>query len=570
MPALLLLSGPSSGRRFEVVSEVTLGRSPSCEIQLDDDKVSRRHARVFLRQGQAWLSDLGSRNGTLVNGERVEGEALLLPGDRVQVGETIAVYEPPIQATMAETEPLDASHIPIAEVLPHVGPEAGLFSAGVALLGATSEAMVLRRLVDEAVHALNADRAAALLGGHDGLLTAAVSGASSVEVPRFMASLAMDLKEVASSATALCTPLVASGGMPFGLLYVERAQPFFSALDARLVAALGRMGGEAYTAMRSRVEVEQAPAPVTLVGSSRPLRRMIEQARRAAASTVPVVIYGEPGAGKSLLAHYIHSRSPRALGPLVAVDCRQPPAVVEELLFGRASAPGEPPRSSALLRADGGTLLLQHVEALSRTVVERLTRLLARKVASARHGGEEPVDLRLIATSGTAVQLLAAKGEVDPALATALSGLEIEVPPLRERRADVLGLFEHFAMRGARLSRSAPPGLSSGARRLLVDYDWPHNVRELKLVSERLALVYAGKEVHALRLPPEIQEGSAASEPRSLQHLVERLERDAITEALQATGGKKIRAAERLGISRPTLDKKIDEYAITVEKSRRG
>ncbi|HEX8703558.1 MAG TPA: sigma 54-interacting transcriptional regulator [Myxococcaceae bacterium] len=568
MPALLLLTGPAAGRRFEVVSEVTLGRSPSCEVPVDDDKVSRRHARIFMREGQARLQDLGSRNGTLLNGERVEGEALLLPGDRVQVGETVAIYEPATQAAMAETQPLDASHVPIAEVLPHVGPEAALFSAGVALLGATSEAMVLRRLVDEAVHALNADRAAALLGGQEGLLTAAVSGADSVEVPRFMASLALDLKEVASSATALCTPLVASGGMPFGLLYVERAEPFFTALDTRLVAALGRMGGEAYTAMRSRAEEEQGP--VTLVGSSRPLRRVVEQARRAAASTVPVVIYGGPGVGKSLLARYIHSRSPRALGPLVAVDCQQPPAAVEENLFGRASGPSEPPRSSALLRADGGTLLLQHVEALSRAVVERLTRLLARKVAPARQGGEEPVNLRLIATSHVPVQLLAAKGEVDTALAMALSGLEIEVPPLRERRADVLVLFEHFAALGARETHTAQPLLSAGARRLLVDYAWPRNVRELKLVSERLALVYAGAEVHSLRLPPEIQEGEVPAGQRSLQQLVERLERDAISEALQATGGKKIRAAERLGISRPTLDKKIEEYAISVDKARRS
>jgi len=567
MPALLLLTGPSAGRRYEVVSELTIGRSPSCEIQLEDDKVSRRHAHVFLSEGQVRVRDLGSRNGTLVNGERLQGEARLLPGDRIQVGETTALYEPLTQAALTETEPLDTRHVPIAEVLPHVGPEAALLSAGVALLGATSEAMVLRKLVDEALHALSADRAAALLGGQGGLLTAAVAGTTSIEVPRVMASLAMELKEVASTANALCAPLVAAGGMPFGLLYVVCDEPRFSARDAGIVAALGRMGGEAYAAMRSRVEDEQAP--VELLGTSRPFRRMVEQARRAAASAAPVVISGAPGSGKSLLARFIHVHSPRALGPLVVVDCRLPGPTVEEILFGRASGPGHPPRSSALLRADGGTLLLQHVEGLSGAAVERLVRLLARKAAPVRQGGEEPVDLRLIATGSTPTQLLAAKGEVDPALAMALSGLEIEVPPLRERRADLIALFEHFAARGARDTRRPPPVLSPGARRLLMDYAWPQNVSELKLVSERLGRLYSGSEVHALRLPPEIQEGSVASEPRSLQAMVERLERDAIAEALQAAGGRKIRAAERLGISRPTLDKKIDEYAIHLEKSRR-
>jgi DNA-binding NtrC family response regulator len=141
---------------------------------------------------------------------------------------------------------------------------------------------------------------------------------------------------------------------------------------------------------------------------------------------------------------------------------------------------------------------------------------------------------------------------------------------LRARRADVLELFEHFATRSARQAPAAQPLLSAGARRLLVDYAWPRNVRELRLVSEHLALVYAGAEVHTLRLPPEIQEGALPSEPRSLQQLVERLERDAIAEALQAAGGRKLRAAKRLGISRPTLDKKIEAYAIRVDKSRRG
>ncbi len=567
MPALLLLTGPSAGRLYEVVAEVTIGRSPSCEISVDDDKVSRRHARIFLRDGQARILDLGSRNGTLLNGERVVGETLLLPGDRVQVGETRVLFDPPLPAAMAEPEPMEAGHVPIAEVLPHVGPEAALFSAGVALLGATSGAMALRRLVDEAVHALSADRAVVLLGGPEESHTAAVAGAPSVEVPRHMAGLALESKEVVSKATALCSPLVASGGMPFGLLYVERAEPPFTPLDTRLVAALGRLGGEAYATLRARGKEQ---AQVDLVGASRPFRRLVEQALRAAASAVPVVISGDPGGGKSLLARFIHSRSARALGPLVAVDCRHPPAVVEESLFGRSSGPGEPPRSSALLRADGGTLLLLHVEALSRAMVERLARLLARKVAPARQGGEEPVDLRLIATASVPVQLAAAKGEVDMALAAALSGLEIEVPPLRERRGDVLVLFEHFATRGARDTRKAPPVLSPGAQRLLVDYPWPQNVRELKLMSERLALVYAGDVVHALRLPPEIQQGGRPDQPRSLPQLVERLERDAIAEALQAAGGRKIRAAEQLGISRPTLDKKIEAYAIALDKSRRG
>jgi DNA-binding NtrC family response regulator len=567
MPALLLLTGPSAGRRYEVLTEATIGRSPSCEIPLEDDQVSRRHALLTLQEGQVRIRDLRSRNGTLVNGERISGEVTLQPGDRVRVGTTTALFEPPA-VTLVEGGPTATGHVPIEEVLPHVGTAAAMYSAGTALLGATSEAMVLRRLADEVAHALNADRAAALLGSGEGLLTASVVGAEALTVPRAMAQAALERKELIQADDTLCAPLVASGGMPFGVLYVARSEPPFTAGEGQLLAALGRLGGEAYTAVRSRAEAE-APA-LALAGTSRPLRALLEGAKRAAASAAPVVVHGEPGTGKTLLARLVHSRSPRALGPVVVVDCRLPKEAVEEALFGRASAPGQPPVTSALLRADGGALLLQHVQALPRPTAERLARLLARRAAPARQGGEEPVDVRVLATAPAPLPLLATRGEVEASLARGLAGFELEVPPLRERRADVLTLLEGFTTRTARHVRKEPPILGPEARRLLVDYAWPQNVRELELVGERLGLLYGGSRVGALHLPPEIQEGGAASGPQTLQERVARLERDAIAEALREAGGKKVRAAALLGISRPTLDKKIEEYGLSVERGRRG
>ncbi len=568
MPSLLLLSGPSAGLRLELTDQVTLGRSPSCDVRLDDDKVSRRHARIFRLGEQTRICDLGSRNGTAVNGERIEGEAVLLPGDRVQVGATTALYEPPAQAALADHVPDDARHVALAELLPHVGPEAALWATAVALLSATSEAMVLRRAAEEATRALCADRTTALLGSASGLITAAVVGADAISVPRTMAEAALVRREVVHSRARLCTPLVASGGVPFGVLYTERDGRAFEPAEVRVLAALGRLVGEAYAAVRSRAEAEQ-PA-LLLAGNSRPFRKVLEQARRAAAGAEPTVLLGPPGCGKRLFARYIHARSARALGPLVTVDCRQPPSRVEEALFGRPASAGHPPVASALLRADRGTLLLLHVSALPRTLAERLGRLLARKAAPCPQGGEEPVDVRPMATSAMSPQLLATRSELDAGLVRALGTHELELPPLSDRRPDVALLFELFAQRAAQRVRAAPPQLTPEARRLLSEYAWPGNVRELELMAERLALVRPGERINALQLPPEVKEEGAEAHPGLLHPRIARLERDAIAEALHAAGGRKTQAAEQLGISRPTLDKKIADYALSVERVRRA
>ncbi len=567
MAALLLLTGPQAGRRHEVQGEVFIGRSPSCTISLEDAKVSRRHVRLEIEDGQAKVADLGSRNGTLVNGEKLEAEIVLLPGDRLQVGDSTILFEPSARASLSDREADGELHTsPVEELIPAVGAVAGLYHAGVALISATSEAMVLRRAAEELGRSVNAEKAAALLGGTEGLMTAAVVGADSVEVPRSLVRGALERKEAGRVKGLLCAPLIASGGAPFGILYAERPEGFGEE-EQRTIAALGRLAGEAVTSVRSR---QDGAAPVvSLIGSSRQFRKTVEAARRAALGQDNVVIHGEIGTGRAQTARYIHSRSSRALGPFVVVDCRRPNVETEEALFGRTSAPGVPPQSSALLKADGGSLLLLSVEALPRHVSERLARLLSKKVAPARQGGEEKVDVRVMVTARASLDALQTRGEIDAELARALAAVELEALPLRERKADVMQLFEWFCAELTRTRRKDPPSLSPDAKRLLGDHHWPGNVEELRLVAERLSLLYGGAEVTALHLPPEIQGGGTAEQaPQTLAERISRLERDAISEALRQANGKKIRAAAALGISRPTLDKKIEEFNLVVEKRR--
>jgi DNA-binding NtrC family response regulator len=565
MAALLLLSGPQAGRRHEVLGEVFIGRSPSCTIALEDAKVSRRHVRLLIDDGQARVLDLGSRNGTLVNGERLEAEVTLLPGDRLQVGDSTVLFEPSARASLSDLDAgADLHTAALEDLIEVVGPVAGIYNAGVALISATSEAMVLRRAAEELARGVNAEKAAAMLGGADGLLTAAVVGAESVQVPRSLVRGALDRKEAGRSQGMLCAPLLASGGAPFGILYAERPEAFRDE-ELKVIAALGRLAGEAFTSARARAD--GGVAPVQLVGSCRAFRKTVDAARRAATASGPVLVAGESGTGRTQMARYIHSRSARALGPLVTVDCRRPLVEVEEFLFGRTSAPGVPPQASALLKADGGSIVLKSLEALPRPLLNRLARMIARQVAPAPQGGEEPVDVRVLATAAAPVAVLVSRGELDVELGRALQGLEVEALAMRDRRADVPQLLEAFWLEAARRSRKEPPSLSPDARRLLLEYHWPGNVTEVRGVAERLTLLYPGVEVPALRLPPEIQAGPVEA-PRTLAQQIARLERDAISEALREARGKKIRAAAILGISRPTLDKKILEFNLLVEKRR--
>jgi DNA-binding NtrC family response regulator len=326
------------------------------------------------------------------------------------------------------------------------------------------------------------------------------------------------------------------------------------------LGALGRLTGEALAAARARTP---PPLEGMLVGTSRVFRRALDQLRRVAVTNHPVVLLGEQGTGKALCAHYLHSRSSRALGPFVRVDCRAPAPMLDEELLGRPAGPGSPPRPSAFARADGGTLVLMAVEAMPHELAVRVAREIKAHRAPVHGSGEVQSDFRLVVTAKEPVAQLAATSRIDLDLAHALEGVDIVLPPLRERRTDVTLLFEHFAAHAARLQLGKVPLLSPEAKDALLLHPWPGNVRELRLCAERLALSFPGEEILSVHLPREMAGGAAPSRgAERLGDAVSRLERDVIAQALRQCKGKKIRAAALLGISRPTLDKKIALYKL--------
>lgn len=559
MTALVFVSGPSAGLRHEIVRDVTLGRSPACEIPLDDDQVSRQHARVRVASGQVWITDLGSRNGTAVNGRRISGEVLLQPGDRLQLGDTTALLDSGLIAA-EPGEPANLRVWAVETVLASAANDVRLFPIALSLAGAATAVTILRRTVEQLAEELDAEQAAAFLRGPGGIMPVATVGADRAPVSGWLLQAAMLRGQVASAGEEICAPLGPLGAPPMGVL-CARASRLQEPSEVSFVTAVGRLAGERVASLGT-----EERGSIALVGNSSVFRRMVERSEEVAGFSNNLSLVGGPGSGKSLIARHIHVHSPRALGPLIVVPCAGDPRRVENELLGEEGGAGGSRRLAALVRADGGSLLLQGIESLPEAVAQRLSGFIDRRTAPRFGSGEQAVDVRFLATSSEPLEVLEVKGRLAPGLREVLQPTTLEVPPLRRRSSDVPGLFKFFA--GSALRRD-PPRLSSESRRLLMAYPWPGNVRELQLIAERLGILYPGLEIPSSRLPYEVL-AVATSPPKTLPERILQLEREAILEALRDARGTKIRAAALLGISRPTLDKKIRELALVVNSRERA
>ena len=556
MPSLVAASGPLAGARFVVQAEAVVGRSPSCEIAVADSRASRRHAKLQVQAGKLHIADLGSRNGTFVNGERIDSARLLEAGDRVIVGATTFVVDPPLATEIADgprPEP-DETFAP-EDLLPFAGNEGVLLQVASQLLSASSQGAVVRRLAEELTRALGADVVSALILQEGTLSPAAVQGSKEIAVPRALVRATLEGKQVARLGPAMAAPLALRGGEPLGILFAERTDEPFSREELSLLASLARLGAQAMTALRGRTDGGEE---ATLVGQSRPFRRALELARKVAYSELAACFVGERGSGKRGLAEFSIARGPRAVQPRVAVELRA--ANAEEQLFG---APG---RGSAFARADGGTLLLCGLEALQRPLATRLLDALSRNLAPGPDGGELHFDVRLYSTSREPPSRLAARGVLPYEVANLLAGVEVEVPPLRERPGDLELLLAHFAELARRERGARPLVFPPETLAALLAYGFPANAHEVRGLVERLCVLDVD-EVQVQHLPPEMRAGANPGD-QSLGALVEAVEREAIGRAMARAGGKKVEAARLLGISRPTLDKKLGEYGLGTTRKR--
>lgn len=301
------------------------------------------------------------------------------------------------------------------------------------------------------------------------------------------------------------------------------------------------------------------------VESIRELIQMIAQTPRT-----PVLIQGESGTGKELAANAVHYGSKRAHRPLIKINCSAiPENLLETELFGYekgAFTDAKSTKKGLFELATGGTVVLDEIGDMNQYLQSKFLRVLETQ-SFMRVGGsrEIHVDVRFIAASNKNLAEMVNTGEFRKDLYYRLKVMVLEIPPLRERREDILLLANLFVEEGNKELGRSITGISGEAKDLLLDYSWPGNVRELKNILERAMILSTKEEISPETLPIELREQLSA--PRSVplnlsEFSLEAVERKHISEVLSMAKGNKSKAARSLGISRSTLREKLKKYAI--------
>ncbi len=315
-------------------------------------------------------------------------------------------------------------------------------------------------------------------------------------------------------------------------------------------------------------KLEQADDFKDIIGQSNAIKKVLADVSRIARSDATVLIRGESGTGKEVVARAIHQASPRATGPFLAVNCTSlPETLLESELFGheRGSFTGASARHLGRFElADHGTIFLDEIGDISLPIQAKLLRVLETKTFQ-RLGGEKDikVDIRILTATNRNLEARVKDGAFREDLFYRLNVIPITIPPLRERRDDILPLVEFFIEKYNRKNNKAVRGVTPEAKDLLLRHSWPGNVRELENLIERAIVLSSGDVIDVEDIDPFVKD-HIEKEPAFDTLTLDDLEKRAIIEALKRTNGSLIEASELLGIHRNTLRLKIQKYAINL------
>ncbi|GAB4566858.1 MAG: sigma-54 dependent transcriptional regulator [Haliangiales bacterium] len=340
-----------------------------------------------------------------------------------------------------------------------------------------------------------------------------------------------------------------------------------------LVLVIDKAMGE--QALRKKVErlqreVEDRYSFDNIISHSESMHEVLSMVTRIADSSASVLITGESGTGKELIARAIHYRSPRATNPFVAVNLAAvPESLLESELFGHtkgAFTDARQDKPGLFQEADGGTLFLDEIGEMAASLQAKLLRVLQEHEVRAV-GATRPskVDVRVVAATNRDLEEMMSEGGFREDLYYRLNVFQVDLPPLRQRIDDILPIAEHFlALAAAKKSDAKVIRLAPDTQRILLAYPWPGNVRELENIIERGLTLCRDDEIRPDDLPNHVRErkhsdflSTAVARGMNLAEL----EREYIERVLENEGGNKTRTAQRLGLDRKTLYRKLDEYS---------
>jgi DNA-binding NtrC family response regulator len=303
-----------------------------------------------------------------------------------------------------------------------------------------------------------------------------------------------------------------------------------------------------------------------IVGKSEKMARLMERIRQVADAQASVLITGESGVGKELVADALHHFSSRSSGPFIKVSCASfAESLLEDELFGHekgAFSGAVSARKGRFELADGGTLFLDEIGEINQSIQVKLLRVLQER-SFERLGSERTikVDVRLVAATNRNLKEEVERGRFREDLYYRLNVVHLEVPPLRERKEDIPLLMAHFLQMYNERNKRTVAGFSQRAKAAMLAYDWPGNIRELGNCVESAVVLATDKIIDVQELPTAIR--NATTEERiliSVGTTMEQAEKELILATLAACGGNKSKAADMLGLARKTLHRKIQEY----------
>ena len=603
-------------------SVTTIGRRSGGDVYLADMSVSRDHAEIIAQEdGGFEIQDLGAKQPTRVNG-KIISKYRLKDGDEIELGQSklIFKYEDTCDTAHVEflaaedmiQETVEVTSLDARKTLPFSAKDLAakdlislqkdhqrlmlLYELGKTMNSHLEDLHhLLEEIMNTAFKTLNAERGfIALVDEKTGELTCDLvrdyagdqeptklevsrtivhkvvhDGVSVLTVNALKDSQLGKVKSVQeyNIRSAICAPLLSRGEV-LGVVYLDNrtTEGSFSEDDLMFLMAMCHQAGIAMGNARLHSQVAQENIRLgnalkekfQLVGNSDEMKKVFSTMKKIAPSDITILIQGETGTGKELIARAIHEISPRRAKPYIPVNCAAiPKDLIESELFGHekgAFTGAISTRDGKFKLAHGGTVFLDEIGDMSLETQSKVLRILEEKELQ-RVGGTKTftVDVRVVAATNKDLWKAVEEGKFREDLYYRLNVVSLELPPLRERKIDIIPLVEFFMAGRAKK-------ISPNAKQLLLSYDWPGNVRELKNCIDRAVVMGDGKIIQPEDLPHNIRKGGKVI-PSPLESLDD-MEEDHITRVLRYTNWNKSEAVRMLGITRQTLDNKIKKYNI--------